>query len=361
MTSGAVATPEEDDVDPFDALMGIDAAEFSDLLDAAADTAEDRAEAGTLRGGVPVVDIDELTPEAFQARFLDPRRPVVIRDPAGSVVPLHLTPTYLRDAHGDAVVPLDVTDAKRVSVPLRDFIDAVSSSSRHDHDHDDDHDAEPDPSTSGRDEDAPRRTRASLRARYLRNLQMFEWFPDEASKLRLPALFGPNALADETKTPGAPPAWRRWFELFVVHPECVGFPFLHRDTCHVHAASMQIHGRKRFTLFHPDDGPFLYPAGGTGCRSTLPPEALQPGAAPEVLAEYPALAHAKRVTCDVRAGEILVVPADWWHTARAVGDDASVSIAASFVDDAGVDAFVDARAEFEALKSLAAVGAGIIT
>ena len=80
-----------------------------------------------------------------------------------------------------------------------------------------------------------------------------------------------------------------------------------------------------------------------------------------MLAEYPALAHAKRVTCDVRAGEILVVPADWWHTARAVGDDASVSVAASFVDDDGVDDFVDARAEFEALKSLAAVGAGIIT
>ena len=190
---------------------------------------------------------------------------------------------------------------------------------------------------------------------------MFEWFPDEASKLRLPALFGPNALADETKTPGCPPSWRRWFELFVVHPECTGFPFLHRDTCHVHAASMQIHGRKRFTLFHPDDAPFLYPAGGTGCRSTLPREALAPGAPPEVLAEYPALAHAKRVTCDVRAGEILVVPADWWHTARAVGDDASVSVAASFVDDDGVDDFVDARAEFEALKSLAAVGAGIIT
>ena len=64
MTAGAVATPEEDDVDPFDALMGIDAAEFSDLLDAAADTAEDRADAGTLRGGVPVVDLDELTPRS---------------------------------------------------------------------------------------------------------------------------------------------------------------------------------------------------------------------------------------------------------------------------------------------------------
>ena len=40
------------------------------------------------------------------------------------------------------------------------------------------------------------------------------------------------------------------------------------------------------------------------------------------------------------------MPPDWWHTARAVGDEVSVSVAASFVDVERADAFNDAYAEF---------------
>ena len=64
--------------------------------------------------------------------------------------------------------------------------------------------------------------------------------------------------------PGRPPRRRDgWFELFVNHPEGAGFPFLHRDTCHVHAVSMQIQGRK-FVMFPPEDARYLYPLGGSG-------------------------------------------------------------------------------------------------
>ena len=69
------------------------------------------------------------------------------------------------------------------------------------------------------------------------------------------------------------------------------------------------------------------------------------------------LAHARKITCDVDAGEMLFVPADWWHCARATAR-ASASLAASFVDDEGADAFADAFAEMAALKALATVGAG---
>jgi hypothetical protein len=235
------------------------------------------------------------------------------------------------------VVPLDVTDAAtRTDVRLGTFLDAVASS-------------------SGGGEQ-------KYRHRYLRNLQMHEWFPEEAAKLSLPLCFGDNMLNDTGKVPSCPANWRRWFELFVCHPTCPGFPFLHRDTCHVHAASIQMEGTKRFTLFHPDDAPFLYPTGHTGCRSGIDPAAFSAhGIDRELLGKYPALAHARRMQVDVGAGEILLVPADWWHTARAIGEGVSVSVAASFVDEQGLEAFLDAYGEFEAMRSLVKHGAGVIT
>jgi len=47
-----------------------------------------------------------------------------------------------------------------------------------------------------------------------------------------------------------------------------------------------------------------------------------------------------------------------YNTARCVGNEASVSVAASFVDEATLDEFTDAYAEFSAMQSLVAVGAG---
>ena len=405
------ACADDDDADPFDALMRIDAAEFSDILDASPPSAP--AAPPLLRGGVPVVDLADVTAATFRERFLAPRRPVILRDPEGAVVPLHLTLARLRDRHGDVVVPLDVTSPDPVDVRLRDFLDAVCD--------DDDLDAAAaddlagtEPASSATEGDyLTARSRPPppppLRSRYLRNLQMREWFPEEARACHLPECFGANALEDVAKTPGAlPAAWRDgWFELFVNHPEGAGFPFLHRDTCHVHAVSMQIQGRKRFVMFPPEDARYLYPlGGGSGTRSKIPAAILFPpeprgegragvrhagegfsggravgsggGAVGGVsgtradaserakatadlestLREFPGLAHARKITCDVDAGEMLFVPADWWHCARATGARASASLAASFVDDEGADAFADAFAEMAALKALATVGAG---
>jgi len=77
--------------------------------------------------------------------------------------------------------------------------------------------------------------------------------------------------------------------------------------------------------------------------------------------------------CDVGPFETIVVPADWWHAAKAPLDAtavarrkrnerrgrlACVSVAASFVDASSLDAFNDAYGEFEATKALLKVGAG---
>ena len=71
-------------------------------------------------------------------------------------------------------------------------------------------------------------------------------------------------------TPGCPPAWRNWCELFVCTKECTGFPVLHIDVCHIHAFSMQIQGTKRFTIFPPEQGKYLYTQPPAHYTSELP-------------------------------------------------------------------------------------------
>ena len=145
------------------------------------------------------------------------------------------------------------------------------------------------------------------------------------------------------------------------------FPFVHRDTCGVHAASYQIEGSKQFTLFPPSEpAEVMYAqssAGGTGNRSMIPDID-----APEVYEKYPRFARARRLDIDVHPGEILVIPSNWWHTAKplpsASGDDASmacISVAASFVDDSICERFLDLHGEFRAMQSLLAVGAARMT
>lgn len=405
---GPAGEGSDDEIDPFDAMMGIEAEEFAQLLrDAPTDAEDAKSPAGpTLRrGGVPVVSEDDLTPESFRRDFLVPRRPVILVDPRRGVDTgyANLTPDKLREAFGDEVVPLDVTDRhERAEVRLGDFLDAVqekdaaaeSTSERH----------ATSSSVSGTDavassavcrddgSNAPGGARpaatfarkmspSELRRKYLRNLQLHDWFP--ALTPRLSPILAPNLLRDETAVPRCPTAWRDWFELFVSHPECPGFPFLHRDACHVHAAATQIVGVKRWLLFPPETAPFLYAAGPTATRSSIKREFLEtlfePAIPLHTIHAYPLLAHVggSRIVCDVGPHETIVVPADWWHAARAAdvfdpsasrrdeletrGRDESracVSVAASFVDASAVDAFNDAYGEFEATKALLKVGAG---
>lgn len=284
----------------------------------------------TLAYVVPRVPLGSMDPARFAETFLARRAPVILVDAERACVPTFTLESLAASASEDVRVPLDRTGATERERSFRDFA----------------RDAD------GADADA-----------YLRNLHVEDYFPDVAKDLRLPAEFGENLLADETRTPFAPRRWRRWFELFACRARrCPGFPFLHRDTCCVHAASFQIQGRKRFTLFSPADGAHVY-ASLTGNRSSI-----EDVDAPDVFEKYPHFRRARRLTVDVEAGEILVVPSNWWHTARPLpsrgasnDDDMCVSIAASFVDESVYDAFVDAHAEFRAMQSLVKAGAATMT
>ena len=365
---GSAREGSDDEIDPFDALMSIEAEEFSQLLRDAPTDAPTDAKGPTLRrGGIPVLSTEDLTPESFRRDFLVPRRPVILVDPRRGEDTGHanLTPDKLREAFGDEVVQLDVTDRhERTEVRLGDFLDAVEEKKEIEG-KDASTELERKPPTL-----TTRMSPSALRRKYLRNLQLHDWFPSLTPSL-LP-LLAPNLLRDETAVPKCPKAWRDWHELFVSHPECSGFPFLHRDACHVHAAATQVSGVKRWLLFPPETAPFLYASGATATRSSIEREFLQtlfePAIPLETVHEYPLLAHVKRrIVCDVGPFETIVVPADWWHAARAAevkaspsgkGGAACVSVAASFVDESAVDAFNDAYGEFEATRALHEVGAG---
>ena len=88
------------------------------------------------------------------------------------------------------------------------------------------------------------------------------------------------------------------------------FPYLHYDVMHLHAWITQVYGDKEFTLYAPDQEPFLYARADVSWQSSV----CNPHD-PD-FARYPLLrqAHAQRVV--LHAGETLFLPAGWWHTAR---------------------------------------------
>ena len=84
----------------------------------------------------------------------------------------------------------------------------------------------------------------------------------------------------------------------------------------------QLLGRKRFLLFHPDQAPRLYPRPADSKHhnlSRLDPEQDDAGT-------YPLLAEAQPWTCEVAAGDLLFLPAFWWHQVRSLEVGLSVSV-----------------------------------
>eukprot|EP00037_Helgoeca_nana_P002723 m.35738 g.35738 ORF g.35738 m.35738 type:complete len:352 (+) comp12802_c2_seq1:125-1180(+) len=283
------------------------------------DTANFDGDSTALPSWFPIQRIDSLSIDTLTFRDKFCRAPVIL---TGCDVPRHLTPEYLADTYGKTTVPVEINSAKQRMVLLADYL-------------------------SFRD--------PGLSAMYLRNLHMCRWFPDEVAALIVPPCMGIDLLTDPKQTPGLPDEWRHWFELFVSTPSCPGFPVLHVDVCSIHAFSMQLHGVKRFTFFPPGDSPRLYPLPPANTASGLPTnlDAVD-------LDEFPAFSGARPTSVDLQPGEVLYMPAGWWHTARAVGDSPSVTIAGSFVGEDNIDRFLDDYGDFSAVRSLVARGAAIL-
>lgn len=81
----------------------------------------------------------------------------------------------------------------------------------------------------------------------------------------------------------------------------------------------QVHGEKRFILYSPDQVASLYPQSGKQSHvSAVDP--LRPD-----LASYPRFADARAMPVTVAAGQILYMPAFWWHHVTSLSVSLSVS------------------------------------
>jgi ribosomal protein L16 Arg81 hydroxylase len=98
------------------------------------------------------------------------------------------------------------------------------------------------------------------------------------------------------------------------------FSSLHQDYWHTHAYLAQIQGRKRAILFSPEESDFLY--GGK-----VHPE--QPD-----FGRFPLFDRATAHECILEPGEILLMPAAWWHCVR--GLEKSITVSHNFFTESNL-------------------------
>jgi histone arginine demethylase JMJD6 len=251
--------------------------------------------------------------EEWVREFLVPRSPVVI---TGALKSWQATSKwsleYFKDRHGS--MPLSIEGQNHTlagflparegggSLTMGEFIDLVSSSS----------------------EENP--------APYLRNVWIEKFLPELDADLQpAPPYFYPNWL----EGPFTQPLYSR---VHAGRPELyIGgrggkFPVLHYDSWHMYTFLCQIYGVKEYTMFSPDQTPFLYPSDyHTSSISVNEIEDVD-------LETFPLFAKTNPIRFTLNPGEILFVPPGWWHMVKILTP--SISISATRVSSPNWNDFV---------------------
>ncbi len=225
-----------------------------------------------------------LEPREFIDNYLGPRRPVILTDAAAAWPAYKLyTPEHFRHHHGDKRITIDGSEWR-----LDELIQALQASSM--------------------DQPGPYPCKfpvvrdfseliPELTPRFVYSL------PDRQDSLLLPNGFfgGVNNLEIFFGGPGG------------------RFPYLHYDVLHLHAWITQVHGRKAFTLFAPDQEHLLYVNPDKPWQSSI-----ENHQTPDY-DRYPLFKQAVSRSVVVEPGETLFLPCGWWHTARSL--EMTISIA----------------------------------
>lgn len=93
---------------------------------------------------------------------------------------------------------------------------------------------------------------------------------------------------------------------------------LHRDL--VDNALAQVFGRKSLLLFSPEQSRFLYPSSGSELIDGSPVDPAQPD-----FQRFPLFAEARGIPCVLEPGEMLFLPAGWFHHVRSLTPSLSIN------------------------------------
>lgn len=157
-----------------------------------------------------------------------------------------------------------------------------------------------------------------VRLPYLRHISLNRALPELRQNLHDPAEFRPNWVHH--------PAFDRLGgpELFIGQAG-TRFGCLHQDHASVHVGFVQLQGEKEFVLYPPGDTPHLY---GWTTRH-FPYQTRNSWLHYEDLDnhdKFPLLRYTRPQRVVLKAGQALLLPADWWHTTHNHSDSVSYSI-----------------------------------
>ena len=241
----------------------------------------------------------EISYETFLREYVEANLPVVVEG-AGAAFPAmqEWTPEFFKSRFGPKQVNISYGEKMTFSA----FIDAVIASR----------------------EDAP--------GPYMYRLFIGPHLPELLPYLEPQ---NPYAFPRRLASPLMPSRWKRpdGYLKLLIGGTGGRFPVLHYDGENAHAAITEIYGDKEFILYCPDDSAYLYP------KQDMPNQSRVPDPQRPDLDKFPLFAHATQHHTVLHPGDMVFVPARWWHAARVLSP--SVSICQNMYDASNWRGFVE--------------------
>ncbi|HYO70294.1 MAG TPA: cupin-like domain-containing protein [Archangium sp.] len=241
--------------------------------------------------------VKDISQEEFEHRFASQGKPVILQGPVERWKAAAYTPASLRDAFGDLPTSIFVRPAS--TEPDTRTARPAASQER---------------TTSGR-------TYVQMTLREYIDTVVLQ--PAQRAPGELPPYLTANSLdASLMELIEYPPFFRP--EAFIRPKLWLGpagtVSHVHRDLIDNFLA--QVWGRKHLRLFSPDQSRFLYPRRVDGNPFY---EASDVDVSAPDLEKFPELRHSRPVDCELRPGEMLYLPAGWWHYVRSLDTSLSVN------------------------------------